>query len=297
MKRLATVTAGAVLVALAMATAAHAVPKNVPLTVEREFVESVAGNGCTTATVRERLPSRPVHAWPTEGDKIRRGVSVLEVSMGRRGVVWAVGPDAETCAERPGDDWTWYSGRAAWGAAYRSRLLPVVATRRDGIRSIAGFRVAPRSRNYSPSIRRARRALGKPTKVQGSRYGYGCHVRWRRLGLGALFVNFAGRPPCKRGYLQSARISGRRANRWAVIVRGRRRRPVAAGTSLRYVREERLVRFNHRSDAWALSEDYIPYGTDPGHIATVALLFHGHGQPDHASTVRGFDLWIGAGGE
>jgi hypothetical protein len=287
-----------------LADIATAAPVKRTLTAEREIVALAEGVGCTTDEVTAIAGTGSItRVFPQEGDDLGDGVIVQHVEISGRRATWTLGPTPETCAANDARFeargwWRWATGSASWIVAHRGRFYVVEATRRDGVKSLAGFRAAPRSRQYSPSIRRAIRMFGKPSTVRGSRYGSVCYVWWRRLGLTTTFMNLGGWPPCQRGYLQSARISGRHAGRWAIVVGGRRGTPVTAGTSLRYLRSEMLGRYNYRSDAWALSEDYLPYGPDPGYTSTVSALFAGRGSAvTGESVIRGFDLWIGAAGE
>lgn len=274
---------------------ADAAPRKTALAVEREAVQTAEGTGCSTATIAETFSGSPTNTWPGVGDHLHGRAYVLGVDTTGRRVTWTVGPNAETCASTPGQDWSWWTGYVSFGAVYRARLHLVRATRRDGIRSIAGLPTRWRGRQ-GPSIRLAARHLGRPTSVHGSRWGRDiCHVRWARLGLRGVFANFGGRPACKAGWLQTATISGSRAREWAVKIEGNTSTAVA-GTSLRYLREEQLVRYHYVNDAWSLSQDWLPYG-EAGYYSTVSARL-GYDDPwDGSNPVRGFDLYIGAAGD
>jgi hypothetical protein len=176
-------------------------------------------------------------------------------------------------------------------------VYAINATVFDGVRSLAGFRVSPRSRHSTPTIKRARRAFGQPGSI---RRGPGnarvaCTARWKRLGLTALFVNYGGNPPCRFGYFQTATISGRRAADWAAIIGAQPGTTI--GTSLAFLEPRSSGehdKFGRRR--WTLSEVWLPYG-DSGFYPAVSATFSGRGRLLGTDVVRGFELYIGAGGD
>lgn len=278
------------------AVPADAVPHKRTLEVERQIVMDTAGYGCTTDTLIATFPRTPHDVLPGVGDWLHGRAFVLSVDVVGQRVTWTVGPDAETCASHPGDEWYWETGEASFTATYRDRFYVVNATRRDGVRTVGGLPTRWRDRQ-GPSIRRAKRVLGRPTSIQGSKWGRtACHVRWARLGLRATFSNFGGRRACKSGLLQTARISGQHARRWAVLIDGKKASPATVGTSLRYLREGELARYNYASEAWALSQVWLPYGEAGYYSAVSARLMHSD-EWDGGNPVGGFDLYVGAAGD
>jgi hypothetical protein len=277
------------------AITAEAKPRKHDLEVERQIVRHVEGYGCTSDTVVAWLPKPPKNTWPGVGDWIKGRAYVLAVEVVGRRVTWKVGPDAETCAAMQGDEWSWSTGDASFAAAYRDRLYVIRATRRNGVRSVAGLRTKWRGRQ-GPSLSAAKRVFGRPTQIQGSHWGRDiCYVTWAPLGLRAVFANFAGRPACRAGWFQTARISGPRARQWAVAINGNES-VATVDTSLRYLREEALARYDYLGEVWALSHDWLPYG-EAGYYPTVSARLAYSDDWDGGNPVRGFGLYIGAAGD
>ena len=301
------VTATVALAATALlaegAMSAHAAPKRTLESIRHGLYERVQGVGCTTAQVTADIVGRRViRAQPDEGDSVGLDAEVLDVTVGNGRIVWTVGPDAETCALNDALDgagnWDWSTWRdALWEVVYRRRVYAIKASLARGVKSIAGFRVAPRTRRSTPNVRRVKRAFGAPHSLRRGR-GYSrvaCRARWRQLGLTAVFVNYGGNPPCRFGYLQTATIAGPHARRWTATVGGGP--GLAPGTSLGFVETEFLGEedsFGRR--LWTLSEVWVPYG-DSGYIPAVSASFTGRGRLLGANNVRGFELYIGAGGD
>jgi hypothetical protein len=72
---------------------------------------------------------------------------------------------------------------------------------------------------------------------------------------------------------------------------------VLTGTSLGYLEDE----FIGEADAfgrrlWTLSEILVPYGT-AGFVPAVSARFSGRGRLRDTDIIRGFELFIGAGGD
>jgi hypothetical protein len=285
------------------AASAGAAPRRTLEPIRHGLYERVQGVGCTTAQVAADIVGRRVvRAQPDEGDSVGVDVEVLDVAVGNGQIVWTVGPDAETCALNDSLDgagnWDWSTWRdAMWEVVYRRRVYAIKASYAGGVKSIAGFRVAPRTRRSTPNVRRVKRAFGPPDSLRRGRGSsrVACRARWRQLGLTAVFVNFGGNPPCRFGYLQTAMIAGSAARRWAAAIG--RRPGLTPGTSLGFVETE----FIGEDDAfgrrlWTLSEVWVPYG-ESGYIPAVSASFSGQGRLLRTDRVRGFELYIGAGGD
>jgi hypothetical protein len=285
------------------AAPAHAVAKRSLEPIRHGLLEQVEGVGCQSAQVTADINrSRVVRAQPDEGDGVGLDAEVLDVAVGDGRVVWTVGPAAETCRRNDSIDgagnWAWSTwDDELWEVVYRRRVYAIKASLLGGVKSIAGFRVSPRTRRTTPTVRRVRRAFGTPGSLRRGRgtSRVACTARWRRLGLTATFVNYGGNPPCRFGYLQTARIAGPRAGRWAATIG--RRPGITPGTSLAFLEREIVGEddvFGRR--LWTLSEVWVPYG-DNGYIPAVSANFSGSGRLLETDVVRGFELYIGAGGD
>jgi hypothetical protein len=301
------VVAAAALVAYAVlaedATPAQATPRRTLEPIRHGFEERVGGVGCTTAQVTASIVGRQViRVQPDDGDSVGVEADVLDVAVGDRRVVWTVGPNADTCALNDSLDgpanWTWSTWRdAMWGLVYHRRVYAIKASLFGGVKSIAGLRVSPRTRRSTPTVKRVKRAFGRPGSLRrgGGYSSASCTARWRRLGLTAVFVNYGARPPCRFGLLQTATIAGPRAGQWAAGIGGRP--ALTPGTDLAFLESE----FIGEDDAfgrrlWTLSEVWVPYG-DAGYIPAVSASFSGRGHLLGSDNVRGFELYIGAGGD
>lgn len=89
----------------------------------------------------------------------------------------------------------------------------VVATRRDGIREIAGLEIGPLAAGGPvPTLADARRSLGRPSRVR--RAFEACTARWNG-GLQMVFTTFGLRGPCSSRPLQTATL---RSRGWSVRI-------------------------------------------------------------------------------
>jgi hypothetical protein len=290
-------------VALYVVAHADAAPKRTLEPIRHGFERQVEGVGCGSAQVTARIGGGDVvRAEPDEGDSVGLDADVLDVAVSDGRIVWTVGPNAETCELNDSLDgagnWTWSTWRdQLWQVVVSRRVYAIKASPLGGVKSIAGFRVSPRTRRSTPTVRRVKRAFGTPASLRRGR-GYSrasCTARWRRLGLTATFVNYGGHPPCRFGYLQTARISGPRAPRWAATIGGRP--GVTSGTSLAFLESEVIGEDNvFGRRLWTLSEIWVPYG-DAGYIPAVSASFSGTGRLLARNVVRGFEVYIGAGGD
>jgi hypothetical protein len=297
------VLAVSALLFLSAAVPTEAAPTRTLEPIRHGFERQVGGLGCSSAQVTARVAAgQVVRAQPDEGDSVGVDAEVLDVAVGDGRIVWTVGPNADTCSlndslDGPGS-WTWSTwDDQVWEVVYRRRVYAIKATRFDGVRSIAGFRVSPHGRRSIPTVRRAKRAFGQPGSIRrgpgNSRVA--CTARWRRLGLTAVFVNYGGHPPCRFGHLQTATVSGPRAADWAAIIG--RQAGTTTGTSLAFL-ERRFIgdhdEFGGRR--WTLAEVWLPYG-DAGFYPAVSATFSGRGRLRGINVVRGFEFYIGAGGD
>jgi hypothetical protein len=284
-------------------TSACASPVRTLEPIRHGFQEQVGGVGCASAQVGADIRgSRAVLVAPQEGDVVGGSADVLGVAVAGGRVLWTVGPDAETCALNDSaygaGNWSWSTwDDEVWEVVYRRRVYAIRASRYDGVKSIAGFRVSPRTRRSTPTVSRVKRAFVSPGSIRRGRGNrrWACTARWRRLGLTAVFVNYGLSPPCRSGYLQTVTISGPRATTWAAVIAGRP--GTTPGTSLGFLERELNGdedRFGRRR--WPLSEIWLPYG-DAGFYPAVSVRFSGRGHLRATDLVRGFELYIGAGGD
>jgi hypothetical protein len=289
--------------ALIVAGRAEAAPKQTLEAIHHGLERQVEGAGCTATQVTAKIGGgRVIRTRPEEGDSVGMDADVLDVVVTNGRIVWTVGPDAETCERNNllagADGWSWSTrDYALWKVVYRQRLFAIRASPLGGVQSIAGFRVTPRTRRTTPTMRRVTRSFGRPASLRRLRgtSRVACKARWKRLGLTATFVNFGGNPPCRFGYLQTATIAGPRVRRWTASVAGLP--GITAGTSLGFL-ERVLVGegdvFGRR--LWTLSQVWVPYG-DAGYIPAVSAQFSGRGRLHAEDVVRGFELYVGAGGD
>ena len=293
-----------VAVVLAVAVpSVEAAPRETVETVRHGIFETVGGVGCSTATISAVISgSDVVRVQPEEGDSVGISAAVLRVNVADDRVTWTIGPTESTCSLNASiyesNQWDWKTWNdASWHILFRDRLYGITASPTKGVRSIAGFRVVPRGRSYSPTLRRARRALGRPTSVRRGRGVYNdvCWARWTHLGLRATFVNFGLGPPCSKGLLQLARIEGAQTRRWVATVG--RTPGFMAGTSLDYLEDLGVgSQDSVGRRLWTLADRFLPYGS-AGYVPTVSAIFTGSGRLRGTDTIRGFDLYVGAAGD
>lgn len=250
---------------------------------------AVAGCGTTRAAIRvvgapPYVATPAVDAFLDGGDLVARGIAI-----GGGTAAWDVGPHPELCG--PDDAETREASDQTFAVASTVRRYVLRVDGRSGkVRSVAGLRTAGYSRRTAPTIRRARAVLGRPSTVRrDGRRAVSCSVRWKGLGLRALFVNLGGYHPCRAGSLQSLVITG--PDRWAVAVGGD---PAIVETSTPGLLavESRATPVPDRRRTWQLAEAYSPYG-DGGPFASVVA--RGGAQP--TDPIRGYEAWVGAAGD
>lgn len=192
------------------------------------------------------------------------------------------------CASYDGDpSWTWSTGEQSWSVTYRKSAYTIRASPRGGIRTIGGFRVRPYTRRSAPTIRRARQHFGRPSSLR-RRYGVGCRARWNRIGLTIDVINLGGRDPCRHGFVQVGHVRGGAASKWTALVANDP--GVVLGTSDAFLEEELVGESGETGRAWTLAEVFIPYG-DAGYYPSLSAIL------DRGGTVRGFEFYVGAGGD
>ncbi|MGX6447974.1 hypothetical protein ACVU7I_07910, partial [Patulibacter sp. S7RM1-6] len=246
--------------------------------------------GCTTARVAVRVVGgEPYAATPAVGAFLAGGDLVAHgVAIGGGTAAWDVGPHPELCDSA--DAAVRETADQEFSVTTTLQRLVLRVDGRDGeVRSVAGLRTAGYTRGTAPTIRRARRVLGRPSSVRrAGRRAVSCTVRWKGLGLRALFVNLGGSHPCRAGYLQSLTITA--PSRWAVVV-GDAPAIVETSTPSLLVDAGRASPVAGRRNAWQLAEAYSPYG-DGGPFASVVARGGGATAP-----LKGYEAWIGAGGD
>lgn len=282
----------AVLGALALPAAASAAPRKTSAVVRLGFEAGVRGAGCVAETLTRPARVRdPLSVEPARGAPVgpSAGVHVTATSADGRAVSWTVAPDALACErEAAASDWPWRVPRRAWAVTYRDRVYGIVAPRRGGIRSIAGFRLAG---NRAPTLASARRALGDPSSVRPTPGApdLACDARWARVGLTIKFTTFGGGSPCRNGLAQGASVDASHAGRWAALVAGRP--GIVAGTDVAFLGARGLAEpdaYGRRT--WTLAEVWSPYG-DADYVPSVMARVARDG------SIVGFDVWIGAAGD
>ncbi len=270
--------------------------------VDTGVVTSATGLGCGTGAVSARFPGRAEDLIGTDleaGDSLYDAgeygvdlqIQAIDVADGL--VRWVVAPTSGSCAETNewavGESWGWRTERQPWRLYFKDDRYAIHVDKSSGtVLSVAGLKTAPRTRSYSPTIRRARRQWGRPKGIRAAGSGgprpTACFARWPKLSLRAAFVNYGGAGACRHGYLQALSVAGRNARKWVAIVG-----PQTLGREIdtSYLNAYDIGTRSGR--AWTLTETYIPYG-DGGYYPSVsARLQSGH--------ISGFDAWIGAGGD
>jgi hypothetical protein len=264
-------------------------PRQTEEVVRYGFMAQLAGAGCAPATLARAVDGHDaIRFEPRLGDLLGEEtmLSVTDVRLEGGQASWTIMPRWYECELHAGDPaWAWTTERRDWAVTYEARLH-AVRTRPSGrVRSIARFRVDRHGRR-APTVRRARRALGRPSSVR--RRGVVCRARWRRLGLVIDFVNLGGANPCRRGFAQQGRVRGGRADDWTAVIG--RNAGVAVGTDDAYLDETFTGEPDPGARARILAEVYVPYG-EGGLVPTVRALLDSRGR------VKGFDFWIGAAGD
>jgi hypothetical protein len=286
-----------------VAPSSQAAPRETLETVRHGIFETANGTGCSTVAISTPISgSDVVRVQPEEGDLVGSDAAVLRVDVTDDRVTWTIGPTPSDCSLNASihesDRWTWKTwDDASWRVLFRDRLYAITASPTRGVREIAGFRVTPRGRSYTPTLGRARQALGRPTSVRRGRGAYDdvCWARWARLGLRATFLNLGLGPACRYGPLQLARVEGAQAHRWVAAIG--RTPGTMVGTSLDYLEDLGVGGQDSAGRRlWTLAERYLPYGSG-GYVPTVSAIFTGSGRLRGTDAVRGFDLYIGAAGD
>jgi hypothetical protein len=259
--------------------------------VRSGVVAQVKGAGCAPATFSTATRAiQPLSLTPSMGidvgDLDEIVVTNARVAAGR--VEWTMQPTQEECDLYADDlSWSWDSEERSWGVTYRERAYVIRSSAHNGIRSIAGFRVNGRTLKSAPTIRKARRRLGRPSSLR--RDHESCRARWERVGLTIYFVNYGLGNPCRLGFAQWGRVraSGEPA-RWTAVVGGGP--GVAAGTTEEFLDYELIGEPSETEGYWSLADVWIPYG-DAGYYPSLSARLSGGGR------VSGFEFWIGAGGD
>jgi hypothetical protein len=299
-----------IIVLVGLVPAAEAKPRMTTQTLMAVEDSPLFGYGCEPSTywVDYRGRPRDLEGYrPVEGDLLagpeaylhdgpRYRLTVTHVEEGAGRITWTVAPDPADCA-RYGDTWEWRVPDREWSVEYSVRRLAIVASRYGGVRSIAGLRLKPVSRRTVPTVRRVIRAWNRPTSTRRGTGGWrvACHLRWKRLGLRATFVNYGGSPPCQHGFLQAVSIQGRHAKRWAVRVGWRP--AVVPGTPFSYFGMTGDGARNPYYRAWMLAEMYWPIGPGSDYAPAVSATFEGRGRIRSHHALTGFEVFIGAGGD
>lgn len=269
--------------------AAPALGKSRTERVETELgrVAEIAGSGCAAASFTMPVDAtRATEFEPGVGDQVGAfdPIVVTDVRLAAGQATWTVQPPADECALHADDPaWKWWTEERSWAARYMRRSLVVRATPRHGMTSIGGLRVDRHGRRNAPTIRRARRQFGRPSSMR-RRYGVVCRVRWDRLGLLIDFVNLGGSNPCRAGFVQTGRVRGN----WTAVVGDRP--AVAPGTTDDYLEHRTIGWYGDTSATWTLAEIWLPYG-DEGYSPSLSARLNTRG------SVKGFEFWVGAGGE
>ena len=277
--------------ALVAVSSAHAGPRFERVAVRYGIVAELAGAGCTTASfVRSTAGEDPVRFEPAVGEDVGDfdSVVVTDAALADGRGSWTVQPTAEECAYHEGDpSWTWSTGDRSWAVTHRTSARTIRASRHRGIRSIGGFRVNRRSRAKAPTIKRARRHFGRPSSLR-RRYRVACRARWDRIGLTIDLLNLGGRNPCRHGFVQAGRVSGRHASDWTGVVA--KAPGVALGTTDEFFEDAFIGEPGETRRLWTLADVFIPYG-DGGYAPSLSARLGRRG------AVRGFEFWVAAGGD
>ena len=281
----------AVAASVLIAAVADAKPRRESTRVEFGVVARVEGAGCAPASFSTATRAvEPLRVIPSVGTHVGDLDDIVltnaGVAAGR--VEWTMQPTQSECDLYADDPtWSWATEERSWGLTYRERAYVIRASAHNGIRSIAGFRVNGRTRNSAPTIRKARRRLGRPSSLQ--RNDVSCRAKWERLALTIHFVNFGLGNPCRVGFAQwgRAHASGESA-RWTAVVN--RAAGVAVDTTKEFLEYEMIGEPSDTARYWTLADVWIPYG-DAGYYPSLSARLSTGGR------VRGFEFWIGAGGD
>ena len=273
------------------AAIADAKPRRESARVQFGVVARVEGAGCAPASFStatraiEPLSLIPPVGTPV-GDLDDIFVTNAGVAAGR--VEWTMQPTQNECDLYANDpSWSWATEERSWGLTYRERAYVIRASAHSGIRSIAGFRVNGVTRKSVPTIRKARRHLGRPSSLR--RNDVSCRAKWERLALTIHFVNFGLGNPCRVGFAQWGRVhAGGESARWTALVN--RAAGVAVDTTQEFLEYEMIGEPSETARYWTLADVWIPYG-DAGYYPSLSARLSAGGR------VRGFEFWIGAGGD
>jgi hypothetical protein len=102
------------------------------------------------------------------------------------------------------------------------------------------------------------------------------------------FLNLGLGNPCRHGYVQSGSVRGPDAAKWTGVVAGDA--GVALGTTDAFLDSELVGEPGPTDRAWTLADVFIPYGEAGYYPSLSALLSRG-------GAVRGYEFWVGAGGD
>jgi hypothetical protein len=148
------------------------------------------------------------------------------------------------------------------------------------------------TRHYAPTIRKAIRAFGRPSRSFRTRYD-GCVVKWKRLGLRVEFYNLGYHPHgiCHpdSGLAQSFII--KRSKKWRTWKGLRIGMPEKRVWDLHPLAEWVDDRDGQPASYW-LRSAYSPFGDGGDYAVVSARLWH-----RTYGRVVSFEGWIGAAGE
>lgn len=263
---------------------AHAAPGAAWVVAEDGTVDSHSWTNCESRVV-SFVTSAPADARPVPevGTVVYSGVQVRAFNFDAGIATWILSPSDPACAEivggeQPAVGYVDEAFRLRW----EERRHAIRATERNGVRSLAGWRLDGRT---SPTIASAKRHFGRPSAVRFGRY-QDCTAIWRGIGLRITFVNYGGRSACKHGFAQSAVITD--TSIWAVQVASRP--AIVDVTQPEYLEARDRASATEDEDWWSLAELFIPWG-DPGYYPSIT------GRARAGDGFNRFEVWIGAGGE
>ena len=156
-----------------------------------------------------------------------------------------------------------------------------------GVKRIGPYKTKG-TRRYSPTIRGAVRAFGRPSSRRRRRGG--CVVKWRRLRLRIEFHNFGGVEPgktiCSDAFAQSFSAKGRKFRTWRGLRVGMSRdRMLELHPGAELFEGDR-----YQPRAWWLRQQISPFGDGTTSYSIVAARVR-------RGSVSRLDGWIGGAGE
>lgn len=278
--RLATLGAAAACAALGVQPAGSLAAASLErVTAERGQWVAPGGQGCVPSTVT--LPLRgsivPTSFGLPQGqsyefDDEAPAWTVSDVRAADGNATWTLQPAPSCPASDPSDEWR-------FSYSWTTRKYVIRTKPRTGVRSVGGFRI-----NAKATVKAARRKFGRPSRVHRPSRQV-CTLTWRKIGLRMTFVNWGGVRACSHGWAQSAVVF--RPQMWAVQVGTRK--AVTTDSSLADLVDSELA--ERIKGGWQLDDFYTVIG-DEGYYPSVVALAGGANR-----TIRGFDFWLGQGGD